>query len=317
MVNTVFVIYGAAIGAIAIAGFAWLLGGHPAANSFAPSAFGLNSGNYTFYGLVILALLGIEVPLNMGVEIRDRKAITKYLFWGSIVVMAAYLLLTFAAMVVVPQAKANSTTAILQAVQTVFGSGASTVITLILIAFFLFNTTVYNYSFARLLFVSGLDRRLPAAMGRVNRNKVPHIAVLTQAVITSIITAITFLVFGGNANLSTSVYIVLQAAVTVIWCLSMIILFVDVLIIRSKYPTEFKREQLVPVGVFVTASVAGAIASFVGIWVTLTGSWNSQLIANGPWLLIVGGVAVVSLIVAVVVYVLGLSQARRAAATTA
>jgi len=165
--------------------------------------------------------------------------------------------------------------------------------------------------------VSGLDRRLPAAMGRVNRNKVPHIAVLTQAVITSIITAITFLVFGGNANLSTSVYIVLQAAVTVIWCLSMIILFVDVLIIRSKYPTEFKREQLVPVGVFVTASVAGAIASFVGIWVTLTGSWNSQLIANGPWLLIVGGVAVVSLIVAVVVYVLGLSQARRAAATTA
>jgi len=105
MVNTVFVIYGAAIGAIAIAGFAWLLGGHPAANSFAPSAFGLNSGNYTFYGLVILALLGIEVPLNMGVEIRDRKAITKYLFWGSIVVMAAYLLLTFAAMVVVPQAK--------------------------------------------------------------------------------------------------------------------------------------------------------------------------------------------------------------------
>ena len=317
MVNTVFVIYGAAIGAIAIAGFAWLLGGHPAANSFAPSAFGLNSGNYTFYGLVILALLGIEVPLNMGVEIRDRKAITKYLFWGSIVVMAAYLLLTFAAMVVVPQAKANSTTAILQAVQTVFGSGASTVITLILIAFFLFNTTVYNYSFARLLFVSGLDRRLPAAMGRVNRNKVPHIAVLTQAVITSIITAITFLAFGGNANLSTSVYIVLQAAVTVIWCLSMIILFVDVLIIRSKYPTEFKREQLVPVGVFVTASVAGAIASFVGIWVTLTGSWNAQLIANGPWLLIVGGVAVVSLIVAVVVYVLGLSQARRAAATTA
>jgi amino acid transporter len=316
MVNTVFVIYGAAIGAIALAGFAWLLGGHPAANSFAPSAFGLNSGNFTFYGLVILALLGIEVPLNMGVEIRDRKAITKYLFWGSIVVMAAYLLLTFAAMVVVPQAKANSTTAILQAVQTVFGSWASTVITLVLIAFFLFNTTVYNYSFARLLFVSGLDRRLPAAMGRVNRNKVPHIAVLTQAVITSIITAITFLVFGGNANLSTSVYIVLQAAVTVIWCVSMIILFVDVLIIRSKYPEEFRREQLVPVGVFVTASVAGAIASFVGIWVTLTGSWNSQLIANGPWLLIVGGVAIASLVVAVVVYGMGLSQARRAAATT-
>jgi glutamate:GABA antiporter len=313
-VNVVFVVYGAAIATIALAGFAWLLGGHPAANDFSRSAFGLNSGNYTFYGLVILALLGIEVPLNMGVEIKDRKAITSYLFWGSIVVMAAYLLLTFAAMVVVPQKDANSTTAILQAVQTSFGSFVSTIVTLVLIAFFLFNTTVYNYSFARLLFVSGLDRRLPAVMGRVNANKVPQNAVLVQAIITSVITAITFFVFAGSANLSTSVYIVLQAAVTVIWCVSMVMLFADVLIIRNKYPEEFKREQLAPVGVFIAASVAGAIASAVGIWVTLTGSWNTALIANGPWLALVGGVAILSLAVAVVVYLLGMNTARRAQA---
>jgi amino acid transporter len=315
MVNTVFVIYGAAIATIALAGFAWLLGGHPAANDFSRSAFSLNGGNATFYGLVILALLGIEVPLNMGVEIRDRRAITSYLVWGSVVVMAAYLLLTFAAMVIVPQKDANSTTAILQAVQIAFGSVIGKLVTLVLIAFFLFNTTVYNYSFARLLFVSGIDRRLPGFMSKVNANKVPQNAVLTQAVITSIITAITFFVFASNANLSTSVYIVLQAAVTVIWCLSMVILFVDVLIIRNKYPEEFRREQLAPAGVFFIAAVAGALASAVGIWVTLTGSWNPQLIANGPWLGIVGGVALASLAVAVVVYLLGLNQARQALAT--
>ena len=77
LVNGVFVIYGAAILAVGLAGLAWLLGGHPAANDVSRNAFGLNSGNATFYGLVILALLGIEVPLNMGVEIKDRKAITK------------------------------------------------------------------------------------------------------------------------------------------------------------------------------------------------------------------------------------------------
>src|SRR5256884_15121 len=277
------------------------------------------------FSLVILALLGIEVPLNMGVEIKDRKAITKYLVWGSVVVMAAYLLLTFGAMVVIPQKDANSTTAILQAVQTSLGAGVAVVVTLIMIAFFIFNTTVYNYSFARLLFVSGLDRRLPAIMGRVNRNKVPHIAVLTQAVITTIITAVAFFVFGGNANLSTGIYIALQAAVTVIWCLSMVFLFVDVLIIRSKYPDEFKREQLVPVGVFWAASIAGAIASAVGVLVTLTGgwvftgqlagSWNSKIIDNGPWILIVGGVGIASLAVAVIVYLLGVHTARRAMAT--
>src|SRR2546428_208619 len=267
--------------------------------------------------LVMIALVGIEVPLNMGVEVKDGRAITSYLFWGSIVVMAAYLLLTWGAMVVVPQKDANSTTAILQAVQISLGSGVSTVVTLILIAFFLFNTTVYNYSFARLLFVSGLDRRLPGAMARVNRNKVPHIAVITQAVITTVITLVTFIGFSGNPNLSTQVYLVLQAAVTVIWCLSMVILFVDVLIIRNKFPTEFKREQLVPNGVFVAASIFGAVASAAGIWVTLNGSRKPALIANGPWLLVVGGVTVASLVVAVVVYFLGPSRRSQAAQSSA
>jgi glutamate:GABA antiporter len=326
MVNTVFVIYGAAILTVALAGIAWLLGGHPAANSFSGSSFALSGGNATFYGLVILALLGIEVPLNMGVEIRERRAITSYLFWGSIVVMAAYLLLTFGAMVVVKQADANSTTAILQAVQTVFGSAVSTIVTLILIAFFLFNTTVYNYSFARLLFVSGLDRRLPAVMGKVNANKVPQNAVLAQAIITTVITLLTFIIFGvSSPNLGTQIYLILQAAVTVIWCLSMVLLFADVLIIRSKYPEEFKRQQLAPVGVFWIAALAGAVASAAGIVVTLLGgyfftgqlggSWNPGLISNDDWLKVVGGVTVVSLIVAVVVYTLGINQARRALAS--
>src|SRR5437667_329427 len=301
LVNGVFVIYGAAILTVGLAGLAWLLGGHPAANDLSTKAvFGLNSGNATFYGLVILALLGIEVPLNMGVEIKNRKAITSYLVWGSVVVMAAYLILTWGAMVVVPQKDANSTYAILQAVQTALGAGPAVLVTLVLIAFFMFNTTVYNYSFARLLFVSGLDRRLPVFVGRVNANKVPQNAVLVQAVLTTIVTLITFFVFGlgGNLNLGTQIYLVLQAAVTVIWCLSMVMLFADVLIIRSKYPEEFRREQLAPVGVFFLASIVGAIASAVGIWVTLTGSWNSALISNRDWLLIVGGVAVVSLVVA-------------------
>jgi len=107
----------------------------------------------------------------------------------------------------------------------------------------------------------------------------------------------------------------------------MVFLFVDVLIIRTKYPEEFKREQLVPVGVFWAASIMGAIASAVGVLVTLTGgwvftgqlsgSWNSSIIANGPWILIVGGVGVASLCVAVVVYLLGLNTARRAALAAA
>ena len=104
--------------------------------------------------------------------------------------------------------------------------------------FFLFITVVYNYSFARLIFVSGLDRRLPAAMGHVNANKVPDNAVWAQTGVAVVFTLLAFVVlptigFGGGSpvDVQTKIYDVLQAAVTVIWCISMVILFVDVVII--------------------------------------------------------------------------------------
>src|SRR5437899_1566277 len=73
-----------------------------------------------FWGLVILALLGIEVPLNMGVEIVHLKAIKKYLFWGSLVTMVAYLWATFGNMVTIPVKANNSTTGVVSAVQAGF-----------------------------------------------------------------------------------------------------------------------------------------------------------------------------------------------------
>src|SRR5437868_6829408 len=97
-VNIVFLAYGGAILLIGLAGVLWLLGGHAPQADFSAKSWNLNQGNFTFYGLVILALLGVEVPLNMGVEINDARAITRYLLWGSVVVMLAYLIGTFGVM---------------------------------------------------------------------------------------------------------------------------------------------------------------------------------------------------------------------------
>src|SRR6266540_4276066 len=90
------VLYSLAIGLMLLAGIVHLARGRtaevdPAAfSAWAPSKpTGLNFTNWTFFGLVILALLGVEVPLNMGVEIRNTRSITRYLFWGSLTVMAA------------------------------------------------------------------------------------------------------------------------------------------------------------------------------------------------------------------------------------
>ena len=61
------------------------------------------------------------------------------------------------------------------------------IIALIALWFFVSNTVVYNYSFSRLLFVSGLERRMPAALGRVDdRTRVPRVAIIAQTVMASL-----------------------------------------------------------------------------------------------------------------------------------
>jgi amino acid transporter len=318
-VNIVFVAYGGAILLIGLAGLFWLLNGNAPSADFSGASWAVGSPfdahtKWTFYGLVILALLGIEVPLNMGVEIRDMRSITKYLFWGSVVVMAAYLIGTFGVQMTVPASNQGNPSGVAQAVALGFGNfgtDLSDLVIVVFIGFFLFNTAVYNYSFGRLLFVSGLDQRLPATMSKVNQNRVPWVAVLVQTVIAALVTFIAFILpyaFGGGgdkaSNLSTEVYNVLQAAVTVIWCVSMVILFVDVVIIRFKYRQQFDEKQLTAPWVFYLCAVIGLVASAVGIVVTFLNPWVG-LIGESDWWLLLVVIAGASLVVGAVVYFIG------------
>src|SRR5712692_1348600 len=223
-VNVQFVLYSFCLIMIGISGFVWLADGHHAANSFALHGSSLTGwGQWTFFSTVILALLGIEVPLNMGVEIKSENAIKKYLFWGCLVVIVAYLWATFANMAVVPVGQNNATYGIVQTVQIALSHTLGSWVAFILVLIFVSDTVVYNYSFARLMFVSGLERRLPHQFGRVNQNKVPANAVIAQTVIASIATAVIYFpIQSATSNYSQKVYLVLLAAVTVVWCTSMV-----------------------------------------------------------------------------------------------
>lgn len=316
LVNVVFVAYGGAILLIGLAGLLSVIGGHATPIDYSAQKWVPNPATYTFYGTVILALLGVEVPLNMGVEINNARAITRYLLWGSAVVIIAYLIGTFGVMTSVPVAQQSSPSAVALAVTRGFGAAGpflGILVNFILIGFFLFNTAVYNYSFGRLLFVSGLDRRLPAIISKVNANKVPWVAVTVQTVIAAFFTAVSFIVVPyalktgfTPQNLSTDIYWILQAAVTVIWCISMVILFVDVIIIRRKYRDTFSRTQLAPNWVFYLCSALGLIASAVGVIVIFTAPWTSTGDVNtSQWQLLIAGIALVSVLVGVALYFVG------------
>jgi amino acid transporter len=310
--NWAVVFYGAAIFVIGLAGILWLIGdGHSATGGWGTASnWGLHSSNWTWFGFVILALLGIEVPLNMGVEIVHLRSIKKYLFWGSIVVMVAYLWATLGTMLALPAAKSvGATTDILAGVQKGFGGSHAfaIVIGLVLIWFFVSNTVVYNYSFSRLLFVSGLEQRMPHKLGTVNERKVPVYAIVTQTVLASLFVVAIFNPWvSGNNN--QKAYWLFQAAVTVIWCVSMVLLFADIFLVKRAFPAKFEEVRTTHPYVLYACGVIGMAASAFGAYSVFNSPWTS-LFTTPHWRVWLATLCGVSIAAALVIY--GISEIMR------
>jgi amino acid transporter len=304
--NLAVIFYGGAIFVIGLAGVLWLIGdGHSATGGFGKVSNWLpHNSTWTLFGLVILALLGIEVPLNMGVEIVDLKAIKKYLFWGSAVVMIGYLWATFGTMMTLPASKSGGAlNDIFVAVQHGFWASHAWAVIIALIAlwFFVSNTVVYNYSFSRLLFVSGLERRMPTALGKVNeRTRVPVNAVLVQTVLASLVTVVAFGPWFGSNN-TNKIFWMLQAAVTVIWCISMVLLFADIYLVKRAFPEKFEEVRVAPTPVLFASGAIGIAASIVGVIVTFKTPWVTQWTTHS-WRVWLAIIVLVSAAVAVGIY---------------
>jgi amino acid transporter len=321
-VNVQFFFYGAAILLIGLAGVVWLLKGNPSANSFASgwnplrkdlgtAALGIPA-NLTFFSFAILALLGIETPLNMGVEVRGgEKAIRTYLVWGCVIVMAAYLWTTWGNMVSVPLDQLNGTTGGAEAVGAAMGKGLGAVVALILAWVFLTAAVVYNYAFARLLFVSGLEKRLPHQIGRVNRNKVPANAVLLQSVLATIITILVFFVLGSGTSDPYKYFYALYAGLTIVWCISTALLFLDIFFAKRANPMRFEQERRAPLWVLYVCGVVGSLVNVVAVFLIFTGSWYPPgyptLFEWNMWML---GITAVSVISGIVIFAISQSTRR-------
>lgn len=319
-VNIQFYFYVGAIFVMGLAGVVWLLKGNPTATDFGTGwdpfqgdtlALGLPA-NLTFFSFAILALLGIETPMNMGVEVSGgEKAIRTYLLWGCVIVMAAYLWTTWGNMVVIEVGGANTTTGGAQAVAIAIGEWAGVIVALILAWVFLTAAVVYNYAFARLLFVSGLEKRLPHQIGQVNKNKVPANAVILQTALASIIAIVVFFVFGAGTSDPYKSFYGLYAGLTIVWCISTALLFLDVFFAKRANPQLFERERRVPTGFLYLCGAVGTIVNLLAVLFIFVGSWYPTgfptLREWNTWMFAITGISVVS---GIVIYALS-QRARR------
>ncbi len=281
-VNVQFFAYATAIFLIGFAGVWWLLKGHPSATSFStgwnpfqgPKLALHIPANLTFFAFAILALLGIETPLNMGVEVTGgEKAIKTYLFWGCIIVMAAYLWATWGNMVVIKAGGANGTTGGAETVALALGKWAGVLVSVILAWVLLTVAVVYNFSFARLLFVSGMEKRLPHQFGKVNKNKVPANAVTLQTVIASLIAILVFFVLGAGGGDPYKVFYALYAGLTIVWCISTALLFLDIFFAKRADPARFEEERRIPLGWLYVCGAVGFVVNILAVFLIFIGSW--------------------------------------------
>ncbi len=297
------------------AGVIWLMQGHYAATPLThPAQWQLNAGNVAVYGIVILALLGVNTPLVMGGEIRGgvtgANRARHYVWLGVGLSFLAYIAGTFGVMAVVPSSQAGATVANIQAIQIVFGTFAGNTASVLVALGHLGITIAYILMFSRFLNRVAQDSNLPGLLTRVNRAGVPIASILVQTVIVATITILCYVIvptffsqFMKPDDLALATYNVLQAVASIVWVVSSIELFALPLVLLyrvSKQSKDHLEDQRVPWyslrrSLLLIMSCTGMAASVVAIWDTVSSSWLPNIITNAHWGIIVLGVTFLAL----------------------
>ena len=104
--------------------------------------------------------------------------------------------------------------------------------------------------------VGGIDNRLPLRIARLNENRAPATAIIFQALIAIVFTALAFLVipyvgsFGIKpSDLSIDVYNVSQATATLVWAISSAFFFIDLIVFYRRDRVSFRQQRVLPLGI--------------------------------------------------------------------
>lgn len=306
LLTWVFVAYISMIVLLGLAGLVWVAGGHAMQGDFSSHGWQVSTANYPVFATVIVSLLGMAVPLNLGAEVMNQRHGGRYLRWGVIITVIGYLVATFGVLAVLPPKDIANPAFIAEIFSLSFGPVLGTFLgvlnNLILVVYFVCATAAFNLIFARLLLVAGVDRRLPRSMQRLNRQHVPVNAMLTQTILNVVFVAILFFVVPAfapaNQGLSFVVFLVTINGASVIWNIAMIGLFLCGILLFVRYRRQLIGRWIAPPIVLYLAAGLGIFSSAVAIYSTFfAGSPVPQALGNGDWdydvlLVVLGSLAV-------------------------
>lgn len=311
VMNAVFVIYGVLTLTIFVAGVIYAIRNGSATPFSVRDAVIPNFATAGFlFGTVVLYLLGVETPYNMGAEFLSvRKSGPKMIFWGSAALIAIYLLTTLGTIMVLPSDQIDPVTGVIGNLATSGFPGLMEVAAVVLACIVFVAMMTYQVAYSRLIFVSGLERHLPRIFTHLNpRTRNPVTALLIQGVLSSLI-----LVGLYSQSSMANVTVYLQGGLSVVWLISGFFFLFPVIIARKKYADRYETEEFwrIPggmVGVWI-AVVVGTIGTVGGIYYSFFTPWID--VPTTTWMAWVGGIGLGMVALGLIVYVFGRRSANK------
>jgi amino acid transporter len=295
---------------VGIAGIVWMLRGmHPVVSFQTASDWGLTLtprgySSLALFGFITQAYLGVEAPLNMAGEISEHNVIRRHLRWGLLLVFAGYLITTFGVLVVEGTSANGNPFVLVMTVQAALGKTLGSIVAILIMMNFMVTPAVYNYTYARLLMVSGIDRFLPSGISRLNHYRVPSQAVIFQTTTAVFFTGVIYIVvpvLTGPTNavvLNSDIYNVVISASTLVWAISTAFLFINLIKFYIVDRRAFRERLIFPMPVIWLCIFFGTVTCVISIVGTLLYSLIPQQIDNAHWWYIVGGITGACLVVA-------------------
>ena len=278
------------------------------------SAWRVTPQNLSLFGLISLAYIGTEAPLNMAGETTGPHVVKRHLVLGAVLICIIYLLTTVSILIVQGPAVAGNPFALVTTVSMVLGKPFGSVVAVCSLASFSATILAYNYIYARLLLVGSIDRHLPKALGKLNTRRVPANAILFQTALSILFTIIIFVLaplalpYQDQMNFSLITYNISQAAASLVWAVSAAFLFINLMVYSIHHPQNFHRHRIFPLSVLWISIGLGLLSSLFTIIDTLLFSWARQ-VSDAQWWYLVGGLTLIFLIIAGVSSMIANSEA--------
>ena len=258
-----------------------------------------NLATVTFFATMTFAFAGMELAPAMSGEIKDpTRSIPRAMVISGLIITTIYIMGTGLLMIAVPEDQIGVITGIPQAIAAIAERIALPGLALVGVFLIVMSGTgglgAWVSGVARIPYVIGIDRYLPAALGKTHpRWGTPHVALITQGVV------VTLLMLGSVINSTIEeAYVMLLDMTIILYFVPFLYMFAALPILRRKAKGNNAGVNLVPggnVGVWLIA-VLGFSATFLSVVLALMppeGSANPQLfvakVGGGCLLFILAG----------------------------